>query len=77
MKVVVTQKNNIGGITVTKKNNIGRVTFSKIAKVGSISISQIRDVETEGQEDGDVLVFNEATSSYQIKKLPKIDGGAF
>jgi hypothetical protein len=64
-------------VVVTQKNNIGRVTFSRIAKIGSLTLDQIGDVSTAGQQNGDVLVYNSETSFYQIKTLPSIDGGEF
>jgi hypothetical protein len=64
-------------VVVKKVNNIGRVTFNKIAKLGSVSITELFDVVTAGQQDGDVLVYQANTSTYNIKTLPKIDGGIF
>lgn len=40
-------------------------------------MAELADVVTAGQQDGDVLVYQANTSSYNIKTLPKIDGGIF
>jgi hypothetical protein len=64
-------------VIVANKNDIGRVTFGKIAKIGSVGLQQLNNVVTQGQQDGDVLVYQANTSSYNIKTLPKIDGGIF
>lgn len=81
MQIVVNNKSKLGvtptRIVVSKVNNIGRVTFNKIAKVGSVSLTELLDVVTTGQQDGDVLVYQANTSTYNIKTLPRIDGGLF
>ena len=64
-------------VVVANRNDVGRVTFGKIAKIGSVGLGQLSDVITEGKQDGDVLVYQANTSTYNIKTLPKIDGGAF
>jgi hypothetical protein len=81
MQVVVSNRSKLtkapNRIVVQNINNVGRVTFNKIAKVGSVSLTELIDVVTAGQQDGDVLVYQANTSSYNIKTLPKIDGGIF
>lgn len=81
MQVVVSNRSKLtkapNRIVVQNINNVGRVTFGKIAKVGSVSLTELTDVVTTGQQDGDVLVYQANTSSYNIKTLPKIDGGIF
>lgn len=77
MQVVVSSKKRIGRIAVTTNTDVGRVTFGKIAKVGSIGLEDIGNVITAGQQDGDVLVYQSNTSTYNIKTLPKVDGGLF
>lgn len=78
MKLVL---KNIAGssnkIRIENKNNIGRVTFNKIAKVGSVRLASLADVDTSGQQNGDVLVYNSATDTYIVQTLPRIDGGTF
>jgi len=64
-------------VVVSNRNNVGRVTFTKIAKVGAIQLSSLTDVNASGQQDGDVLVYNANTNTYIVQTLPKIDGGAF
>lgn len=64
-------------VVVSNKNNVGRVTFGKVAKLGSVSLLDLSDVGTTGQQDGDVLVYQANTSTYNIKTLPKVDGGTF
>ena len=64
-------------IVVSNKNNVGRVVFNKIAKVGSVGLDDIKDVVTVGSQEGDVLVYQGNTNTYNIKTLPKVDGGAF
>lgn len=64
-------------VIVSNKNNVGRVTFGKIAKVGSVEFSQIGDVVTTGEQDGDVLVYQANTNTYVVKVLPKVDGGTY
>lgn len=64
-------------IVVSNRNNVGRVTFNKIAKVGSIQLGSLTDVNTSGQQNGDVLVYNANTNTYIVQTLPKVDGGAF
>lgn len=81
MQVVVNNKSKLAvtptRIVVSKVNNIGRVTFNKIAKVSSVSLAELLDVVTTGQQDGDVLVYQANTSTYNIKTLPRVDGGTF
>ena len=64
-------------IVVANRNNVGRVTFNKIAKVGSIQLASLTDVNTAGQQNGDVLVYNANTNTYVLQTLPNVDGGAF
>lgn len=64
-------------IVVANRNNVGRVTFNKIAKVGSIQLASLTDVNTSGQQNGDVLVYNANTNTYVLQTLPRVDGGAF
>jgi len=64
-------------IVVANRNNVGRVTFNKIAKVGSIQLASLTDVNTAGQQNGDVLVYNANTNTYVLQTLPRVDGGAF
>lgn len=64
-------------IVVANRNNVGRVTFNKIAKVGSIQLASLTDVNTSGQQNGDVLVYNANTNTYVVQTLPRLDGGAF
>jgi len=81
MQVVISNKSKLSNfpsrITVNNVNSIGRTTFGKIAKVGSIQLNEIGDVFTAGAQDGDVLVYQANTNSYNIKTLPRVDGGAF
>lgn len=81
MQVVVSNKSRLSTapsrVTVRTVNNVGRVTFGKIAKVDSINLDELGDVITAGQQDGDVLVYQANTSTYNIKTLPKVDGGIF
>lgn len=81
MKVVISNNSKLSSspsrITVNNVNNIGRAVFGKITKAGQISLQELGDVVTTGQQDGDVLVYQANTSSYNIKTLPKVDGGAF
>lgn len=81
MQVVISNRSKLtrapNRIVVQNVNNVGRVTFNKIAKVGSVSLTELTDVITAGQKDGDVLVYQANTSTYNIKTLPKIDGGLF
>ncbi len=64
-------------VVVSNKNNVGRVVFNKIAKVGSVQLSSLTDVNASGQQNGDVLVYNANTNTYIVQTLPKVDGGAF
>jgi hypothetical protein len=81
MQVVISNKSRLSSspsrITVKNVNNVGRTTFGKIAKIGSVGLQDINNVNIDGQQDGDVLVYQANTSTYNIKTLPKIDGGAF
>lgn len=80
MQVVISNKSKIGSpskITLANENKVGRVVFGKVAKVGSVGLSELNDVVTAGQQDGDVLVYQANTSTYNIKTLPKVDGGLF
>lgn len=81
MQIVLNNKSKLGTtpnrITVTNVNRIGRVTFGKVAKLGALSLTEIDDVVTTGQQDGDVLVYQANTNTYNIKTLPRIDGGMF
>jgi len=64
-------------VVVSNKNNVGRVVFNKIAKVGSVQLSSLTDVNASGQQNGDVLVYNANTNTYVVQTLPNVDGGAF
>ena len=64
-------------VTVSNKNKVGRVTFNKVAKVSGISLGNLSDVNTAGQQDGDVLVYQANTSTYVVKNIPKVDGGSY
>lgn len=81
MQVVISNKSKLTSapnrITVNNVNRIGRVTFGKIAKVGSVFLGEIGDVVTTGQQNGDVLVYQANTNTYNIKTLPNVDGGIF
>lgn len=81
MQVIISNKSNLSSspnrITVRNVNNISKVTFGKVASVAAIGLENLNNVVTSGQQDGDVLVYQANTSTYNIKNLPKIDGGAF
>ena len=80
MQVVISNKSKIGSpskITIANDNKVGRVTYGKVAKVGYVGLTDLYDVVTTGQQDGDVLVYQANTSTYNIKTLPKVDGGIF
>jgi len=81
MQVVISNRSKLNSspskITISNLNNVGRVTFGKIAKVGSVGLTDLSDVSTSGQLDGDVLVYNANTNVYQVKTLPKVDGGTY
>lgn len=64
-------------VTVTNRNVVGRVTFNKIAKVAAVGLENLSDVQTEGKQDGDVLVYQANTNTYVVKSLPKVDGGSY
>jgi hypothetical protein len=64
-------------VVVANRNNVGRVTFNRIAKVGTVSLENLVNVVTEGKQDGDVLVYQANTNTYNIKTLPNLDGGSF
>jgi len=81
MQVLISNQSRLSSspsrITVNNVNNIGRTTFGKIAKIGSVGLGQLSDVITEGKQDGDVLVYQANTNTYNIKTLPNLDGGSF
>lgn len=81
MQVVISNKSKLttspSKITINNVNNVGRVVYGKIAKVSSVGLGDLSDVNTSGQANGDVLVYNSVTNTYQIKTLPKIDGGTY
>lgn len=77
MRVVVGNGNRANRINLANENRIGRVNFSRVAQLGSVSLGQLTDVVTTGQQEGDVLVYNSVTNTYQIKTIPRIDGGLF
>ncbi len=81
MQVVISNRSKLNSspskITISNLNNVGRVTFGKIAKVGSVGLTDLSDVSTAGQANGDVLVYNSVTNTYQVKTLPKVDGGTY
>jgi len=64
-------------VVVSSNNNVGRVTFNKVAQLGSVSLNELSNVVTTGQQDGDVLVYQANTNTYNIKTLPSVDGGLF
>jgi hypothetical protein len=81
MKIVISNKSKIGlgQVVVNNKNLIGKVNFSRIARVitNVHTLASIGDVNVIGQRDGDVLVYNANTNTYNIQTLPNIDGGIF
>lgn len=81
MQVVISNKSNLSNfpnrIVVTSNTKVGRVTFGKIAKVGSIGLQELYNVVVAGRQDGDVLVYQANTDTYNIKTIPNIDGGSF
>jgi hypothetical protein len=81
MQVVISNKSKLSNfpnqITVSNVNKVGRVTFGKIAKLGSVGLQNLNNVVISGQQDGDVLVYQANTNTYNIKTLPNIDGGTF
>lgn len=74
MKVYVRQNKKV---VVGTNNSIGRVTFGKVARVGSVTLGQLSDVDTTGEQEGDVLVYQANTDTYAIRTLPKVDGGTY
>jgi hypothetical protein len=82
MQVIISNNSKLNtapsAITVSNINKVGKVTFGKsIALVGDFNLGQLSDVNTTGQSEGDVLVYNANTTLYEIKTLPKIDGGSY
>ncbi len=81
MQVVISNKSKLGNspsrVTVRNINNVGKVTFGKIANLGAVGLGQLNDVITSGQQNGDVLVYQANTNTYNIKTLPNVDGGSF
>lgn len=81
MQVVISNKSKLSSfpskITVQNVNNVGRTVFGKIAKVGQVSLEDLGNVVTNGKQDGDVLVYQANTNTYNIKTLPNLDGGSF
>lgn len=81
MQVVISNKSNLSSspsrIVVSNNNKVGRVTFGKIAKVDSIGLEDLYNVVIAGQQNGDVLVYQANTNTYNIKTLPNVDGGTF
>lgn len=82
MQVVISNNSKLNtapsAITVSNINKVGKVAFGKtVALVGDFNLGQLSDVNTTGQLDGDVLVYNANTTLYEVKTLPKIDGGSY
>ena len=82
MQVIISNNSKLNtapsAINVNNVNKVGRVTFGKTVKLdGDFTFSQLSDVSIVGQTDGDVLVYNANTTLYEVKTLPKIDGGTF
>lgn len=76
MKVTLSNKTT-AKVTVKTVSKVGRVTFGKIAKVADVSLTQLSDINSVGQQDGDVLVYQANTSTYIVQALPKVDGGTY
>lgn len=64
-------------VVVSSDSRIGRVTFNKVARTGSVKFTDLADVVSTGQTDGSVLVYNANTNIYEVKTLPKVDGGTY
>lgn len=81
MQVVISNRSKLNTspsrIRISNENVVGRVTFGKIARVGSVGLEDLADVTIIGQADGDVLVYNSNTNNYEVKTLPKVDGGTY
>lgn len=79
MKITLKAKNGSSTkVQVQNINKVGRVNFNKIARADVVtSLGALTDVITENKKDGDVLVYQSNTNTYNIKTLPKIDGGEF
>jgi hypothetical protein len=64
-------------VVVSSDTRVGRVTFNKVARTGSVRFTDLSDVVSTGQTDGSVLVYNANTNIYEVKTLPKVDGGTY
>lgn len=87
-KIALSNENKIGqvnfknapsgaSVALSNVNKIGKVAFNKVSRAGSVFFDGLGTVVTTGQQDGDVLVFQANTNTYNIKTLPNIDGGIF
>lgn len=77
MRVIVGNNNLANRVSLSNKNRVGRVTFGKIAQLNIATLTQLSDVATTNQQPGDVLVYNSVSNTYEIKTLPRVDGGLF
>jgi hypothetical protein len=77
MKITLRQEGDVGKITVKQDNSIGKVTFGKISKVEDLRITNMSDVDTTGQQDGYVLVYNSSQNNYEFRQVESVDGGYF
>lgn len=66
-------------ITVKNQNDVGKIVFGKISKVEDLRITNMSDVDTSGQQDGYVLVYNSSQNNYKFEliEVSSVDGGYF
>lgn len=64
-------------ITVKNQNDVGKIVFGKISKVEDLRITNMSDVDTSGQQDGYVLVYNSSQNNYKFRPVESVDGGYF
>jgi len=64
-------------VVVSSDSRVGRVTFNKVARPTSINFADLTGIVTAGQTEGSVLVYRANTNLYEVKTLPRVDGGTY
>jgi hypothetical protein len=67
---------NTAALTANTPANLVNITVISGGMGGATKLSQLTDVVTAGEEDGDVLIYNQSANNYVIEPF-NLDSGEF
>jgi hypothetical protein len=67
----------MSNLNVIVKPNKTIVSSVTIAPHASVSLGSLTNVDASGADDGETLVYEASSSTFVVKTLPNINGGAF